>query len=873
VVASAVVLQRCLHDAIAALRPAGTMVPVDAGRAHQVLTLRYVQGLEAVAVQERLGISQSTYYREHQRGLGALTNLLHEQWRVAEVEQGGTLPCSAHADGHEGTSKREVPHNLPLQLTSFVGRERDLDELRQTLASARLLTLTGTGGCGKTRLALHMAADMLDSFPDGVWLVELAPLADPALVPHTIAAALGVRETPGQPILDTLLGALRPKRLLVLLDNCEHLLDACAQIADALLRRCPGIRILATSREALGIAGEVSRRVPSLSVPQEEGVLGAQLTRWEAVQLFVERAQAVRADFALTEQNAPDVAQVCRRLDGIPLALELAAARLQGLTVAQLAARLDQRFRLLTTGSRTALPRQQTLRATIDWSYDLLGEPERRLFGRLSVFAGGWTLEAAEAVCQGPGIGQEEVLDLLLRLVDKSLVIAEEGRYWLLETVRQYGRDRLATTGDAQALYAKHAACYLWLAEELEPQLLGPGQAISYDRLDVEHDNLRAALAWGLGEAGEPEAALRLAGALSWFWFVGGYFTEGRSWLERALAAGAAAPASVRSKALKGAGDFAGDQEQAEARYAEGLALCRSTHDWRGIATALADLGRVAMERPDYAVARVRFEESLVVGKELADQWRVADALCWLGNVRREQGEYAAARSALEESLAVFRALGNRSGIARALTLLGQIAAHEGDGDAARARLQEAVGLFREARDLPGMGWSLGLLGSVDTRMGDYQSAVRHVEESTAVLRELGGSGMWYFARSLLYLGMAARGREEHALARSLYRESLAVSRGWGYRHHIVEVLERCAGLAAADGQPGRAARLFGAAEALRTAFGAPVPPADRAEHERDGAAARAALGDQPFAAAWAAGQAMTLEQAVECALAETTDA
>ncbi|HEY8744448.1 MAG TPA: adenylate/guanylate cyclase domain-containing protein, partial [Chloroflexota bacterium] len=415
-----------------------------------------------------------------------------------------------------------LPHNLPLQLTSFIGRERELGELTRRLQTARLLTLTGSGGAGKTRLALQVAAELVPRYPDGVWLAELAPLADPALVRRTVAAAVGVREAPGQAILDTLLAALREKRLLLVLDNCEHVLDACARLADALLRGCPGVQLLAASREALGVAGEVSWRVPSLAVPSlEQRVAHEQVAEYDAVQLFVERAQAALPSFSITAQNAMALAQVCARLDGIPLALELAAARVKGLTVDQLADRLHDRFRLLTGGSRAALPRQQTLRAAIDWSYDLLDEAEQRLFRRLAVFAGGWTVEAAEAVCAGDGLAHEDVLDILLRLVDKSLALAEERRYRLLETVRQYGRDRLAASGEAGAVYARHAAFYLALAEELEPQFMLGGPTIGRDGLVAEIDNQRAALNW-YADSDDVEAVLRLAGALLWYWFFQG---------------------------------------------------------------------------------------------------------------------------------------------------------------------------------------------------------------------------------------------------------------------------------------------------------------------------------------------------------------
>ena len=418
---------------------------------------------------------------------------------------------------------REGRHNLPTSLSSFVGRERELADVQARLAGARLLTLTGVGGCGKTRLALEVARAVLDRYADGVWLVELAELANAALVPQTVAAVFNLREMVGQPITTALATILRGRSLLLVIDNCEHLIDGCAQLVDALLCACPELRVLATSREALGITGEIGWRVPSLPVPDPQQLPPfSELQQNPAVRLFVERAAAVQPQFGLTERNAAAVAQVCQHLDGLPLALELAAARIEALTVDQLAARLDQRFRLLTGGNRTALPRQQTLHATLDWSYDLLSEPEPRLFNRLSVFAGGWTLEAAEAVCAGEGSEPEDVLDLLLRLVRKSLVIAEESgegaaRYRLLETLRQYAHERLMAAGETETVRRRHASYYLMLVDDGEPSMW---EQMWLRRWLTELDNLRATMRW-LNESNAVEDAVRLGGRLWPMWVRG----------------------------------------------------------------------------------------------------------------------------------------------------------------------------------------------------------------------------------------------------------------------------------------------------------------------------------------------------------------
>jgi predicted ATPase/class 3 adenylate cyclase len=422
-------------------------------------------------------------------------------------------------------SLETLPNNLPVQLTSFIGLEGEIDEVKQLLATTRLLTMTGAGGCGKTRLALQVAAVVLEDFAEGVWLVELATLSDPTLLFQAVASALNIREQPGRSLQATIIDYLSPKQLLLVLDNCEHLVAACARLAETLLRACPHLRILATSREALGIAGETIRPVPSLSVPDPRRQPTVEtLRRSEATRLFIERAIAGLPTFSPTTRNAEPITQVCQRLDGIPLAIELAAARVKVLSVEQIASRLDDRFRLLTGGSRTGLPRHQTLRATMDWSYELLSEAERVLLRRLAVFAGGFTLETAEAVCTGMDAETSAVLDLLTHLVDKSLVIMEErggtSRYRLLDTVRQYGRNKLLESGEDPRVRRRHRDWYLQLAEAAEPELHGPDQRLWLDRMEMEHDNLRTALDWSKVDEDGSEAGLRLAGALWWFWYV-----------------------------------------------------------------------------------------------------------------------------------------------------------------------------------------------------------------------------------------------------------------------------------------------------------------------------------------------------------------
>ena len=454
-----------------------------------------------------------------------------------------------------------TPNNLPQQVTSFVGREKPLAEVAALLVKTRLLTLTGSGGSGKTRLSLQAAADVLETYPDGAWLVELAPLADPLLVAQTVANVLGVKEEKDKPILTTLAEHLKVKKLLLLLDNCEHVLDASARLADTLIRSCPMVQILATSREGLGIAGETTYRVPSLSLPDPRQTQTAEsLSQYESAQLFIARALQTQPDFAVTNQNAPALASICYRLDGIPLAIELAAARARSLSVEDIHSKLDQRFRLLTGGSRTALPRQQTLRSLIDWSYDLLNEPEKALLCRLSVFAGGWTLEAAEQVCAGDVVEEWEVLDLLTSLCDKSLVVAEPSgtttRYRILETVRQYARDRMLENGDGAVYRDRHLAFFLALAEEMEPQINSPRMKEILDRFEGELDNFRTALEWSGDAPTHAELGLRLILEINNFLNMRAYFKEGRERLSRAMEASAGVSPSVRARGLDRLGGY-----------------------------------------------------------------------------------------------------------------------------------------------------------------------------------------------------------------------------------------------------------------------------------------------------------------------------
>jgi len=849
-----------------------------------------------------------------------------------------------------------LPTNLPQQLTQFIGRKAELTHLTSLLyapeevASPRLLTLLGTGGAGKTRLAIQAGAGLLDSYPDGVWLVELAAIREEALVAQAAVMALGLSEEAGCTLIQTLQAYLRSRTLLLILDNCEHLVGACALLAETLLQTCPHLRLLATSREPLNIAGETHWRIPSLSLPGEMSLSSLEAVQGsEAAQLFTDRAQSASLGFQVTGQNAAAIAQICRQLDGIPLALELAAARVRALSVEQIAARLDDRFRLLTGGSRTALPRQQTLRALIDWSYDLLSEPERRLLARLSIFAGGWTLEAAEAVCaeeekkelkqetRKPGSQEKtllptagvlrhatgpsawgcllpsDVLDLLTSLVDKSLVLVEEReggqRYRMLETVRQYGLEKLKASGEEPALRLRHLARCLEFAGEANRNLVGAEQAHWLEVVATEHDNLRQALTFCREAPGQAETGLRLAATMHRFWWMRGHLTEGRERYGGLLSHPEAQERTgARGMALNGAGllaYFQGDSVSARARfeeslgikrelgdrpgianslnnlglvahdqgdytsalslYAESLAIMRELGNKTGIANTLNNMGTIAQEQGDYASARARFEESLALRRELGDRSSIAYSLQNLGNVAKATGDYASALSRYTESMAILGELGDRAGFAGSLNNQGLVAYDRGDYATARTRFEESRAIQREVGNKLGVAHALGNLGNAIYAQGDYASARALHEESLEILREQGNRlGIAYALNSL---GIVVQAQGDNALARSHYQESLAIRRELGNKQGIAESLEAFAHLTGAVGPLERAAALWGAAERLREELGSPLPPGERERYDRRVAEVRQDLGEEAFAAAWSEGRAMPPEQAIVLAL------
>lgn len=759
-----------------------------------------------------------------------------------------------------------VPSTLPHPITALIGREEAAQEVAGLLAASRLVTLVGVGGIGKTRLAIQIAADLESRFDGGAVFVTLASLSDPALLPAFLASALGLREeasSEAASLLETLIAWLSSRAVLLVMDNCEHLIEAAAAMCQTLLERCPNLRILATSRQRLGLTGEIIWRVPSLLSPDPSEIASqhpqgenpsAFATRYPAVQLFVERAKAARPGFALRiEEEARAVAQICHRLDGIPLAIELAAARVRSLSAQDIQARLEDRFRLLTDGSRAALPRQQTLQAAVDWSWNLLGEAERTLLRQLSVFVGGWTLEAAEQVCaftshalsstspptrdEGKQRGEGDVLDLLSSLVDKSLVIYEEaagiggGRYRLLETVREYAARRLAEGGEEYAVQCRHRDYFLGLAEEAVAMRKRPEQSVWLARLDAEHDNLRAAFAFCLAEREGAETGLRLASALWWFWWIRGCLSEGRERCAAALSReDAAARTDMRAAALQGAGVLAmhqGDYTEARALHEEALAIRQETGDRQGVATSFHSLANVLMSVGERPVACDLYEQAVKINREIGNRAGELVSLGGLGNAALSQGDAVTARACFEQALAFCREIGDHAAQAIYLASLGEIAYREGDYDGAAGLKQAALAVSREVGHAEWEAGNLMILGKIAGRKGDY-----------------------------------ARGR-------ALCWQALQIQRRLGLKNQILVSLVTIAFLKFAQQDYGEAVRLYGGCRVWSASLG--VPLEEEEEEARLLAAARAALGEETFAAILAEGCALTMEQAIEDAL-QTTD-
>lgn len=725
-----------------------------------------------------------------------------------------------------------------------MGRAREVAAITEQLTTTRLLTLTGPGGIGKTRLAVRAASQVRDRFPEGTWLVDLATAAGADVPPRAVAAALGIREHPERPLVETLAAWLAPQRLLLILDNCEHVVASCARLSETLLHACPEVQILATSREPLRAEGELVWRVPSLAVPEAGHRMGVgEVAQVESVALFLERARARRPDFVLTAERASAVAEICRRLEGIPLAIELAAARLSVLTVDQIAARLDDALRLLAGGRRTA-PRQETMRAALDWSYELLDEAEQVVFRRMAVFSGGFDLRAVEAICAGAVEGASsihpgDVLALLGALVEKSLVVAwahgAEARYRLLEPVRQYADERLTASGEMEAVRWRYAQYYVDLTEDAEPHLRSGRRPPFMARLATELDNLRAALAWArnaalAGDVRGADLALRLSGALFWFWYLHGHVPEGRRWVEAALSAGADAAPAARARALFTAGTIAwllDDAATARRWLDEAVALCRWLDDRRQLPYALTVLANVVALQGDESASASLDREARTLFQEGDDPWGLAVATYAAGLRALFRDDLVTAAEQFEAALQRFRRLQDAYYIANTLGNLGDIARERGEDARAELLYQEGLDLLRTEREEAGVPSLLHNLGHVALR------------------------------------------RHDPVRAASLFREALAIFHQQGDQRGRAECLIGLAGVSASLGRPELAAQLFGAGQAMLDAAGAAIWPSNRVDYERNLAAVRAQLDEPAFARSWAVGAAMPPAEVIALASQE----
>jgi len=756
-----------------------------------------------------------------------------------------------------------TPNNLPTQTTSFVGRERELASAADRLSTTRLLTLTGPGGSGKTRLAVHLAADLLDRYSDGVWLVELGPVTDPAGVAPAVGAVLHIAERPGRSVLDNISASLRSRQLLIVLDNCEHLIAACADLADALIRTCPSVTILTTSREGLNVPGETLMPVPSLRLPAHDRAASLdELREYEAIALFVDRCASYQPAFALTEENATDILRICRRLDGVPLALELAAARVRVLSVAQLATRLDDRFRLLTGGGRTVVARQQTLRALIDWSYDLLTHSERLLLQRLSVFVRGWSLEAAEAVCAGEGIEPDAVLELLAHLVDKSLVVMDDhdgvARYTMLETIREYAREKLVDSGEAITLRQRHSDFFFH--HVVDNQLWNQMRGIAPRGYGTEYENLRAALEWIEADPDRVDEELLLAASM-----IGAASSRGRiGELRRILTAvlarsDPAARTHGRARALLTAATLAGMQGDAQVAAplgAEAVQLLRALGNKHELAFALISMTR----SPAPEVSKRAVSESRALFEELGDTWGVAMLMFVVGDGALERGDYDAARDAHTESLALFKQLGELQLTTSPLVSLGRIASIDGDYVRARALVEEALAIReRPEFDNP---WQIAValisLGEVDRCEGDRDHARPLFARALAIGRELADDMV--VAWSLHNLAHVALLSGDLSVAAASFRESLLLRWRAGPGADVAAGLAGMASVASREGRLTEAVELFGAVDGMLEATRHVLPPADELVRTSELNGIHRKLDDPAFNAAFSQGQAVKFE-------------
>jgi predicted ATPase/DNA-binding XRE family transcriptional regulator len=770
-----------------------------------------------------------------------LAQILLSKLGIPEIEHPQWIRFARGLSAFPATLSATFPSkpltNLPAALTTFIGREKELDEITKLIARNRLVTLAGAGGIGKTSLSLQVGQKLLGEYSNGVWLVELAPILDPLLVPRVTATAMGLRDEPGRPVIEILAAYLREKKMLIILDNCEHLLDACARMAEKILQAAPNAQMLASSREPLGIRGEVTYRVPSLRLPDMEHLPPiASFSQYEAVGLFIDRATAVVPAFKVTKQNSSALVQICHRLDGIPLAIELAAAKVRFISMEEIDKRLGNRFRLLIGGSRTALPQHQTLQATIDWSYDLLSPTEQTLFQHLSVFVNGWTLEAAESIAADTNIKSENILDLLSQLINKSLVNKEETisktRYRMLETIREYAFKKLTDSDELITICFRHLLFFAELVDEAERNFKGPDQALWYGRLDHELDNLRAAMTWFEGTE-NAEVRLRFSARLWRYWKNRGQTREGRGHLQRVLEdlpPGPARQTSAYARALTAAGSLAyyeGDFPYSDQSRKDALEIFRNLDDKVGIADCLNGLGNTAMSQGHYDSARGSYEESLLIRKDLGDQWGIARLLGNLGLLAYFQMDYVQARALHLESLTLFRELRDEEGIANELVNLGDVVRRQGELSIAHSFYKESAAISGKLKDKWGLGYALMGMADVALAQGDL---------STSAL---------------------------------LYRNCLIMFQKGADYVGLPFALESVAALELVKNQPEKAVRILGAADTLRKNTNSPLPLSNLSAYQMTLSLSQQQLDSSVFDLLWVEGRGMTIYEAIALALEE----
>ncbi len=801
------------------------------------LTLAHTKRLMATACGGQILLSESTEALLRDSLPKGITLRDLGEHRLKDFERGENIfqvvAQDLPADFPQLKALDVSPNNLPVQLTSFIGRSKEKDEVKQMLSKERLLTLTGPSGSGKTRLALQVAAEMIEHFKDGLFFVALAPITEPDLVASTIAQSLGIIKSSGRSIMDSISDHLHNKSLLLLLDNFEQVITA-APLVIELLAAGSELKVLITSREGLRISGEREYPVPPLSLPNLKQLPPLEsLSQYPAVELFIQRAKVVKPGFSITNETAPAVAEICYRLDGLPLAIELAAARIKLLHPRAMLTRMEHRLEFLTGGGRDLPARQQTLRDAIAWSYDLLDEDEQKLFRRLSVFVGGCTVEAVEVVAEDhPSRGS--ILDRLESLLDKSLIqeveaTNGESRFIMLETLREFGLEQLEASGEQVSIQRRHADYFLSIAEQTEARLESAGQVEWINRMEQEHGNLRAALECSKTAEGTAETCLRLASALGLFWEARGYYSEGRKLLADLLLT---EPIRERSATR---------------------------------ARILARAAELAYRQSDFSATMSLAGESLAIYREVGDRQGIASALIKLGNAATEMGSYAAASGFLEEALKTWRELADKHGMARALISSGWVALRSGKYGLAKRRLIEALALSRDLGDTRNIAFELSGLGEVALRQKDYLRATQLVEESLALRKQLGNK--WGVGVSLGILGWIAMREEKWDRAMARLCESLEVRREIGDQSGSAWCLERLAAVAMAQGQTEKATRLFGAGSALRASIRSVIDPADQPAYKSKILSLRRELGKERFKIIWEEGRALALEQAVAYAL------